>query len=189
MSLGVAGAVKRWFRVQSIGVVRRSDRQQDPDDFFDPAAVSILEIDPRWEAGLDGLEEFSHLVVMWYLDRVARRRTVGKPRAAENIPEAKLVGFFATRTPRRPNPIGIGCPRLLRREGTQLHVTGLDAWDGSPILDIKGYYPRDELRIDATVPDWLTNLWWKHDAERRADTPPAPDIETRTSAARTETAS
>ncbi|HEV2107634.1 MAG TPA: SAM-dependent methyltransferase [Thermomicrobiales bacterium] len=162
----VVSPVKRWFRVQAIGVVRRSDRQDDPEAFFDPAAVSVLEIDLRWEAGLDGLEEFSHLVVMWYLDRAARRRTVGEPRAAENIAGAKLVGFFATRTPRRPNPIGIGCPRLQRREGNRLYVTGLDAWDGSPLLDIKGYYPRDELRPDATVPAWLTDLWRRRDAER-----------------------
>lgn len=179
MGRGVTDAGKRWFRVQSIGVVRRSDHQHDPDDFFDPAAVSILEIDRRWEAGLEGLDGFSHLVVIWYLDRAARRRTVGQPRAAENIPGAKLVGFFATRTPRRPNPIGIGCPRLLHREGARLHVIGLDAWDGSPILDIKGYYPRDELRLNATVPVWLTDLWRTHDMERGTDTPSVQDIESK----------
>lgn len=167
MKTKVADGIKRWFRVQSIGTVRRSDIQAKPDDFFDPAAVSVLEIDPRWDAGLEGIEEFSHLVVMWYLDRASRRRTVGEPRAAESVAGAKLVGFFATRTPKRPNPIGLGCPRLLHREGNRLHVTGLDAWDGSPILDIKAYYPRDEMRPDATVPAWLSELWQQHDRDRQ----------------------
>jgi tRNA (Thr-GGU) A37 N-methylase len=77
------------------------------------------------------------------------------------------VGVFATRSPRRPNPIGIACPRLLRREGNRLVVSGLDAWDGTPIIDLKGYAPRDECRPDATVPDWLTALWRSHDARDR----------------------
>lgn len=159
--------MKRWFRVQSIGTVIR---EQDPgirdDAFFDPSTESTIVIDERWAAGLAGIEGFSHLVVLFYLDRAQRRRVVGTPRAAENRQDAEPVGFFATRTPKRPSPIGISCPRLLRREGNRLIVTGLDAWDGSPVIDIKGYYPRDELRADATVPDWLTALWQAHDNER-----------------------
>jgi RimJ/RimL family protein N-acetyltransferase len=88
-----------------------------------------------------------------------------RPEGRDELPE---VGFFATRTPRRPNPIGIRCPRLIRREGANLHVTGLDAWDGTPVLDIKGYYPRDEQRPDAIVPKWLTELWQAHDTERQS---------------------
>ncbi|MGH2614493.1 MAG: TrmO family methyltransferase domain-containing protein, partial [Thermomicrobiales bacterium] len=81
----------------------------------------------------------------------------------EGLPE---VGLIATRTPRRPNPIGVAAPRLLRREENTLWVSGIDAWPGTPILDIKGYTPRDDLRPDATVPEWLTTLWALHDAER-----------------------
>lgn len=156
----------RRFRVQSIGVVRRpGTTATEPGEFFDPWQESILEIDPRWEAALAGLEEFSHLVVLFFLDRARRRRTPGKPRKPERQTDGPLVGLFATRTPERPNPIGIACPRLLRREGNRLIVTGIDAWDGTPILDIKGYYPRDELRPDATVPGWLERLWADHDAD------------------------
>jgi tRNA (adenine37-N6)-methyltransferase len=159
---------KRWFRVQAIGTVLREDAA-GPDAFLDPARPSIIRLDPRWKAGLDGLEEFSHLVVLFYADRVERRRTAGEPMRPEGRDEMPAVGFFALRTPRRPNPIGVCCPRLVRRDGTDLHVTGLDAWDGTPVLDIKGYYPRDEQRPDATVPGWLTTLWRKHDAERAAE--------------------
>jgi tRNA (Thr-GGU) A37 N-methylase len=70
------------------------------------------------------------------------------------------------RAPQRPNPLDISAPRLLRRAGCTLWVSGIDAWPGTPILDIKGYAPRDDLRQDATVPDWLERLWSAHDAER-----------------------
>ena len=159
----------RWSRVQAIGTVRRpGGGPTAPGEWYDPFAESILDILPRWADGLDGLEGFSHLVVLFWLDRAARRRTAGASQRPEDDPNAPPVGFFATRTPRRPNPIGIACPRLLRREGNRLVVSGIDAWDGTPILDIKGYYPRDELRRDAKVPDWLTALWAAHDERRGA---------------------
>lgn len=158
---------KRWFRVQAIGTVRRlGTGETRRDEFFDPWQESILEIDERWVDGLIGIEEFSHLVVLFYLDRAERRRTAGEPRQAEDAHGLTPVGFFSTRTPKRPNPIGIACPKLERREGNRLIVHGIDAWDGTPILDIKGYYPRDEQRPDATVPGWLELLWSRHDEER-----------------------
>jgi tRNA-Thr(GGU) m(6)t(6)A37 methyltransferase TsaA len=167
-------AAARRFRVQSIGTVRRpGGTATEPGEFFDPWQESILEIDPRWAAGLEGLEAFSHLVVLFYLDRQPRRRTAGAPRRPEDHPDTPPVGFFATRTPKRPNPIGIACPRLIRRDGNRLVVAGIDAWDGTPILDVKGYYPRDELRPDATVPDWLLRLWSSHDTDERRH---APDL-------------
>jgi len=161
-------AEKQWFRVQSIGSVRRPGASETArDEYFDPWQESFLEVDERWEDGLIGIEEFSHLVVLFYLDRAERRRTAGEPRQAEDAHGLTPVGFFSTRTPKRPNPIGIACPRLLRRDGNRLYVKGIDAWDGTPIIDIKGYYPRDEQRPDATVPGWLELLWQHHDAERR----------------------
>lgn len=157
----------RWFRVQEIGTVHRpGNGTPDPDAFFDPDEESVIEIFPRWEAGLAGIEAFSHLVVIFYLDRATRRRSAGSPAPPEGKADLAPVGFFATRTPKRPNPLGLSSPRLVRREGRLLTVTGLDAWPGTPVLDVKGYYPRDELRIDATVPGWLSELWARHDAER-----------------------
>lgn len=162
--------MSRWFRVQSIGTLHRPD---DPggeaSSFFDPAIAAEIEIDARWEPGLAGIEHYSHLVVLFYLDRASRRRKAGQPRAAEDHNDLSLVGFFSTRTPRRPNPIGIACPRLLNRDGRLLTVQGIDAWDQTPILDIKGYSPRDELRPGAAVPAWLTSLWERHDSERSSD--------------------
>lgn len=157
---------RSWFRAQAIGWVRRPGGPHDPGAFLDPWKECQLEILPRWEDGLVGIDDFSHLVVLFYLDRADRRRAPGTRRAAEDAAGLPAVGFFATRTPKRPNPIGIACPRLLRRDGNVLTVTGIDAWDGTPILDIKGYFPRDEGRPDATVPDWLETLWAGHDRDR-----------------------
>lgn len=160
---------KRWFRAQAIGYVHRPGTAETArHEYFDPWQESFLEIDVRWQDGLIGIEGFSHLVVLFYLDRAQRRRTAGEPRQAEDSGGLTPVGFFSTRTPKRPNPIGISCPKLLKREGNRLFVTGIDAWDGTPILDIKGYYPRDELRTDATVPGWLELLWTRHDEERQS---------------------
>jgi tRNA-Thr(GGU) m(6)t(6)A37 methyltransferase TsaA len=160
---------RRWFRVQAIGTVRRPDTAGSaPGDYVDPWREVVLEIDPRWEPGLEGIEGFSHLVVVFYLDRAKRRRRAGSPRPPEHEQGFPPVGFFATRTPERPNPVGISCPRLLRRDGNLLIVTGIDAWDGTPILDLKGYYPRDELRPDAIVPAWLQELWQRHDRTRES---------------------
>ena len=159
--------MKRWFRVQAIGeVLRPGDPGGNDHTFFDPGVESTIEIAERWAGGLKGIEDFSHIVVVFYLDRMPRRRKAGSIRAAEGDPEARKVGFFSTHTPKRPNPIGLSCPRLIRREGRKLIVRGLDAWHGTPVIDIKGYYPRDESRPDATVPGWLTELWQLHDRDR-----------------------
>jgi tRNA (adenine37-N6)-methyltransferase len=156
----------RWFRVQTIGYVDRPDAPEpDPDAFYDPWLETALRILPRWADALAGIEEYSHLVVLFWLNR-ARRARVARRQFPEGRSELSEIGLFATRSPRRPNPIGISMPRLLRREETTLWVSGIDAWPGTPILDIKGYAPRDDLRQDATVPTWLDRLWAAHDAER-----------------------
>jgi tRNA-Thr(GGU) m(6)t(6)A37 methyltransferase TsaA len=155
-----------WYRVQPIGFVRRPGADiPEPEAFYDPRAETALDILPRWEAALAGIEEYSHLLVIVWLDRVKRVRTPGvfAPEGRLDLPE---VGLFATRTPRRPNPLGVSTPRLLRREGRTLWVSGIDAWPDTPIVDVKGYAPRDDLHPEATVPDWLNHLWSIHDTER-----------------------
>jgi tRNA-Thr(GGU) m(6)t(6)A37 methyltransferase TsaA len=156
----------RWFRVQAIGSVTRAGVETlDRNGYFDPDVETALQILPRWADALEGLEQYSHLIVVCWLDQAARPRK-GYRLRPEGRAEMPEVGALATRTPRRPNPIGLSTPRLLRRDGATLWVTGIDAWPGTPILDIKGYTPRDDVRPDATVPDWLQHLWGIHDRER-----------------------
>lgn len=158
----------RWFRVQAIGYVDRPRTPEpDPDAFYNPWLETALQILPRWTDALAGIEEYSHLVVIFWLHRSHRARAA-KRQLPEGRDELPAVGLFATRSPKRPNRIGVSMPRLLRREGTTLWVSGIDAWPGTPILDVKGYTLRDDLRPDATVPEWLERLWAKHDAERAA---------------------
>lgn len=158
----------RGFRATPVGIVRRSDGIAEATQgmFLDPAVPSDIVIDERWTPDLAGIEEFSHLVALFWFDRVPRRREPGQLVRPEGRDDMPTVGFFATRTPRRPNPITICCPRLLHRNGNRLTVTGVDAWDGTPVLDIKGYLPRDEQRPDATIPDWQTRLNAIHERER-----------------------
>lgn len=159
----------RWFRVQAIGSVLRPQPEGFAHDaFFDPDVETALEILPRWAAAIEGLEEYSHLIVVVWLHH-ARRPREGNRLRPEGRAEMPEVGAFATRTPRRPNPIGLSTARFLRRDGDTLWVTGIDAWPGTPILDIKGYTPQDDLRQDAIVPDWLQRLMTIHDSERERD--------------------
>jgi tRNA-Thr(GGU) m(6)t(6)A37 methyltransferase TsaA len=152
--------------VTAIGRVERDGASADPDAFFDPAQESVLVIDKHWAPALAGLSDYSHLVVLFWLDRAERPTEPPEPRPAEGRGELPPVGLFATRTPRRPNPIGLSIVRLVAQDGRNLRVTGLDAWPGTPILDLKGYTTRDNLRPEATNPEWLERLWAMHDAER-----------------------
>src|ERR1700693_2656482 len=95
-------------------------------------ADGVLAILPEFEAGLTDIEGFSHLVVLWEFDRSHDFELLGTPPS-----DNRAHGVFATRSPRRPNPIGLTVVELLRREGVELHVRGVDMLDGTPILDIK----------------------------------------------------
>jgi tRNA (adenine37-N6)-methyltransferase len=97
-------------------------------------AEGFVEILPEFEEGLLDIEGFSHLFVIWVFDRAEGFALVGAP-PTDNRPH----GVFATRSPRRPNPLGLTVVRLLGREGRRLRVAGLDMLDGTPVLDLKPY--------------------------------------------------
>ncbi|MBN1136539.1 MAG: tRNA (N6-threonylcarbamoyladenosine(37)-N6)-methyltransferase TrmO [Anaerolineae bacterium] len=152
--------------VRPIGWVVHGRPWPPGDERWEELQVEI-EIDSAWAEALDGLDGFSHVWVVWWLDRAPARYTPGSlhihPQGREEIPK---VGLFATRSPRRLNPIAITAVRLLERQGNRLHVLGLDAYVGSPILDLKPYLRRGDLIPDATAPAWLDHLWQIHDEER-----------------------
>ena len=109
-------------------------------------AEGTIEISPEYEAGLQDVEGFSHLDVIWVFDRAGDlpETWVGTP-PADDRPH----GVFATRSPRRPNPLALTVVELLRRDGRVLHVRGLDMRDGTPVLDLKPYLssvPAEDLR-------------------------------------------
>ena len=107
-------------------------------------AEGVLELSPAFEDGLADIEGFSHLYVLWVFDRAKGSSLVAHPPS-----DSRPHGVFATRSPERPNPIGLTVVELLHREGPRLHVRGIDMLDGTPILDIKPYLssiPHDQLR-------------------------------------------
>ncbi|MBI5837157.1 MAG: tRNA (N6-threonylcarbamoyladenosine(37)-N6)-methyltransferase TrmO [Candidatus Eisenbacteria bacterium] len=117
-------------------------------------AEGVLELRPEFEPGLSDIEGFSHLFVIWVFDRVQGVELMPTP-PTDDRPH----GVFTTRSPSRPNPIGLTVVELLRRDGPRLHVRGVDMLDGSPILDIKPYLsgvPREEVRRG-----------WMEEAEKR----------------------
>jgi tRNA-Thr(GGU) m(6)t(6)A37 methyltransferase TsaA len=109
----------------------------------------VLKIRPEFEPGLTDIEEFSHLFVIWEFDRSPHVELRGADLLASPPSDNRQHGVFATRSPRRPNPIGLTTVELLRRDGMELHVRGVDMLDGTPILDIKPYLssvPTEKLR-------------------------------------------
>lgn len=133
--------------MQQIGYVRNSykDTHEIPKGLgAKHQAEGLLELRAEFEPALLDIEGFSHLFVIWAFDRSEGYDLVATP-PSDDRPH----GVFATRSPRRPNPIGLTVVELLSREGPNLRVRGLDMLDGTPILDIKPYLssiPLEELR-------------------------------------------
>jgi tRNA-Thr(GGU) m(6)t(6)A37 methyltransferase TsaA len=121
-------------------------------------AEGVLEIQSELEAGLTDIEGFSHLFVIWVFDRAQGFELLGTP-PNDDRPH----GVFATRSPRRPNPIGLTVVELLHRDGPLLHVKGVDMLDRTPILDIKPYL--------SSVPPEALRRGWMEEAEARRRTP------------------
>jgi tRNA-Thr(GGU) m(6)t(6)A37 methyltransferase TsaA len=117
-------------------------------------AEGVLEVLPEFAPGLADIEGFSHLFVLWEFDRSHNFDLVGTP-PFDDRPH----GVFATRSPRRPNPIGLTVVELLRRENGHLHVRGVDMLDGTPILDIKPYL--------SSIPVETLRRGWLAEAEAR----------------------
>ena len=117
-------------------------------------AEGVLEILPEFEEGLQDIEGFSHLFVIWAFHKAEGFALSGTP-PTDDRPH----GVFATRSPYRPNPIGLTVVGLIRRDGGRLHVRGVDMLDGTPILDIKPYL--------SSVPAENVKRGWLADAEAR----------------------
>jgi len=119
---------------------------------------SQVVIEKRFSEALEGLEEFSHIIVLFWLHRKKEKPPPLKirPEMREDMP---LVGVLATRAPVRPNPIGLTVVELLERQGNTLRVRGLDAYDGTPVLDIKPYLPRGNLIEKVRIAPWVKRLW------------------------------
>jgi tRNA-Thr(GGU) m(6)t(6)A37 methyltransferase TsaA len=133
-----------------VGVVRTQASDDEVKERTQELEATV-EIFPEFQEALDGVEGFSHIFVLSFLNRL-RPEQIGplkvRPRRllkrGFKLEELPLVGVFALDSPTRPNPIGLSLVRLVRMEGRKLAVLGLDCFDGTPVLDIKPY--RDDYR-------------------------------------------
>ena len=139
--------------LKAIGIVRNGMKQPPEQGWED--TVSEIVVDSSLTEALDDLDDFSHIIVLYWMHQ-ARGQAPAKihPKGKAELP---LVGLFATRSPNRPNPIGKTTVRLVERQGNILRVEGLDAIDGSPVIDIKPYIPGGDSVANAKVPPWITN--------------------------------
>ena len=119
----------------------------------------VIDVLPAFAPALKELETFSHVQVFWWFNRFddeSYRQTT----QFEDMPfEAPVLGVFASRAPMRPNPIGLTTARVVRvdQEAGEVEVTDMDAFDGTPILDLKGYLPHCDRVRNVRVPDWASH--------------------------------
>jgi tRNA-Thr(GGU) m(6)t(6)A37 methyltransferase TsaA len=137
-----------------IGFVKRLSSDEAVKD---RTLISKIVIEARFSQALDGVEDFSHIFILFWLHQLKENQTAVlrvHPRGRAELP---LVGVFATRAPSRPNPIGLTLVKLVKRDANVLWVRGLDAFDGTPVLDIKPYDDWDSAS-DFQIPEWLEKL-------------------------------
>ena len=127
-----------------------------------------MEVFPEFEEALEGLDGYSHLFILSYLHKL-RPEQIGplkvKPKRATRrgfkLEELPTLGVFALDSPTRPNPIGLTLVRLIKIQDNKLFVSGIDLFDGTPIVDIKPYQP--DYHVDEyAMPDWYFKLMDKH---------------------------
>jgi tRNA-Thr(GGU) m(6)t(6)A37 methyltransferase TsaA len=139
--------------MRPIGVVRNAERELSSQDWREVRSDLIFRDDLM--GALDGLETWSHIIVVCAFNRLPEEH-LGKTHIVPmDDPRNPVQGILATRSQLRPNPIGVSVVSLLRRRRNILRVKGLDAIDGTLILDVKPYIPGYDDVSDARVPDWL----------------------------------
>ncbi|MDM8524413.1 tRNA (N6-threonylcarbamoyladenosine(37)-N6)-methyltransferase TrmO [Desulfococcaceae bacterium HSG8] len=167
-------SVKNEMILRPVGVVESKIREpvpkpasDDPKEFAERRKkanemrkkTARIIIDKDMEGILDGIEDFSHILLLYWPHLIPdeKRRTSVRvhPMGRKEFP---LVGIFATCSPMRPNPVLTTMVRLLKREGNVLEVTGLDAVDGSPVIDVKPFHPWFYPLEDVRLPDWMEQM-------------------------------
>ncbi len=122
------------------------------------SVISKIVLRPEYAGGLDGLDGFSHALVVTYLHKATydrERHLRRRPRGLESMP---LVGIFSQRAKDRPNPIGITAVKIVGVGGDYVEVQGLDAVNGTPVVDVKPYYPQYDRVENARTPAWVDEL-------------------------------
>ena len=141
--------------MEPIGYVRNEVKDRK-DTAWGEDTSSIL-LDKRYISGLKGLEDFSHVIIIYHLDKAKYEKDKHLQRRPQNREDMPLVGIFSQRGKDRPNRIGMTSVKVVSVSEDTLVVKGLDAVDGTPVLDIKPYYPVYDMK-DAVVPEGVNRL-------------------------------
>ncbi|ABL87604.1 protein of unknown function UPF0066 [Pyrobaculum islandicum DSM 4184] len=139
--------------VRPIGVVEVGLPRWGSVDRFD--FVSVIRVFDEYVDGLVGLEEYSHAFILWHFHEAGAPRLRLRPWGREDLPE---VGIFATRFPQRPNALALTIVKIVEVDPPRVRVLGLDAWSGSPVLDIKPYDHLDVVN-EFRTPDWVEEFF------------------------------
>ena len=131
------------FVMKPIGVIHSpfTEKSQTPIQPTRSKAIGHVEVFSEFVEGLQDIDEFSHIILLY-----AFHRSIGYSLQVKPFLDDKLRGLFATRYPCRPNPIGLSIVRLLARRGENLEIGEVDVLDGTPLLDIKPYVPDFDVR-------------------------------------------
>ncbi|MET8678206.1 SAM-dependent methyltransferase [Streptomyces sp. NPDC004647] len=142
----------------------------EPADDFQGGVQSVIRLNEGFPLEtLQGIDAFSHLLVVWQFHRASPDAVALHARSPRDNPDWPATGTFVHRNHRRPNQLAVSFPRLLKVEGRDLHVTDLDAVDGTPIIDLAPYFQEMGPRGAVTQPNWPTQMlqdYWR-DANRR----------------------
>lgn len=117
--------------------------------------ISTIKLEKGYGGALKGIKDYSHLIIVYWMDKVKEQVIMHRP---QGNPEVPVVGIFACRCPQRPNPIGITTVKLLEQKADQIIVQGLDILDGTPIIDIKPYWPQYDKAGRLKYPKWVDKL-------------------------------
>lgn len=150
-------------KIEAIGVVQ-STRKNVEDDNWDSESAYIV-LGPQFnEEALSGLSDFSHVEVLFYMNQVNPAKVETTARHPRNNLSWPKIGIFAQRGKNRPNQIGLTVCKVIKVDGNKLYLEGLDAVDGSPVLDIKPWVKEFGPRGDVKQPTWISELmkgYWK----------------------------
>ncbi len=142
--------------VQAIGIIHSPVKAVEDERWGD--VISEIHLDDAYAPGLQGIESWSHVMVVYYMHEAPfdlERDLVRRPRDRDDMPE---VGIFARRSPNRPNGIGVTAVEVVKLEGHVLTVRRLDAIDGTPVLDLKPYAPVYDSVYEPLIPVWFIRL-------------------------------
>lgn len=139
--------------LKPIGFVKNNVKAPRFGNFADE--ISEIVVDEKFTEALKGIDDYSHVIIVYWMDRVKESVIQHRPQGNPSVP---IVGIFACRCPGRPNPVAISTVKVVAHEGNRIKVQVLDTLDGTPVIDIKPYWPQYDKVEDGKIPDWVNKL-------------------------------